>query len=94
MKVKKVIWSQHGLTETSCLGDLTAFYTEPTGLLGEGREGDIVYLDFGEAFGTIYHGIPTDTLKYGLGKCMVRLMEILLNCHSERSCSTKYSWGL
>jgi len=56
---KKVIRnSQHGFIKgKSCLTKVIAFYDGMTGWLDEGRDVDVVYLDFSKAFDTVSHHI-------------------------------------
>ena len=59
-----------------CLANLIAFYNEMSGLVDEGRAVDVSYLDFSQAFSTVFHNILTDKLmKYGLAKWTVRWTE-------------------
>jgi len=77
---KKVIRSsQHGFTKgKSCLTKLIAFYDDMTGWVDEGREVDVVYLDFSKAFDMVSHNILLGKLrKYGLDEWTVRWIE---NC--------------
>lgn len=64
IKNKKVTWSsEHGFTMgKSHLTDLITFYDEMTGLIGEGRAVDHVYLDFSKASNTISPNILTGEL--------------------------------
>jgi len=58
-----------------------------TGLVGEGRAVDTVYLEFSKAFATTLYVILIDKLmKYGLGKWTVRWTELSLNCSMMPSC--------
>ena len=55
------------------IDELDKFYDQMTGLVGEGRARDIVYLAFSKAFGTVSHKILTDKLlMYGLVEQTVR----------------------
>ncbi|TRZ16522.1 hypothetical protein HGM15179_010575 [Zosterops borbonicus] len=57
--------SQHGFTKRkSCLTNLMAFYDSR--MLNEGREVDIVYLDFSKAFDIVCH--PQKRIECTLGK--------------------------
>jgi len=54
----------------SCLMSLIALYDEMTGLVGEGRVLDAVYLKFSKAFGTVCHNV---LMKYRVDKWISRL---------------------
>lgn len=57
------------------LADLITF-CKMSGLVEEGRAVDVFYLDFSQAFSTVFHNIVTDKLtKYGLAKWTVRQTE-------------------
>lgn len=57
-KMKGIRRSQHGFTkEKSCLTNVRAFCDEMTGLVGEGTEVDIVYLDVSKTVDTVSHKI-------------------------------------
>lgn len=59
-----------------CLDNLITFYNETSGLVDERRALDVFYLDFSQAFGTVFHNILTNKpMKYELAKCMVRWTE-------------------
>lgn len=63
--------SQHGfMKEKLCLANPIAFYNEMNGVVDEGRAvGVFFYLDFSQAFSTVFYNILTDRLmKYGLAK--------------------------
>lgn len=68
MKDKVTGNGQHGFTKgKSCLTNLTTFYDEMTGLVGEGREVGITYLDFYQVFDIVSCKILIGKLmKYGL----------------------------
>ncbi|CAM5095902.1 unnamed protein product [Natator depressus] len=69
LEERKVIRnSQHGFTKgKSCLTNLIAFYDKITGSLDEGKEVDVLFLDFSKAFDTVSHNILASKLKkYGL----------------------------
>lgn len=56
--------------------NLKAFYYDVTSLTYEGREVDVLYLDFSKAFNTLSHINLIDKLmKYGMDKCTVRCIE-------------------
>ena len=47
--------SQHGFVKCrSCLTNLISFYDQMSSLVDEGKAVDVVYLDFSEAFDTIF----------------------------------------
>ena len=74
MDDKKLIRnSQHGFTEgKSCLTNLTAFYSETTTWVDEGRAVGIVCLDFSKDFSTVSHSIFIDKVrKCGLDESAV-----------------------
>lgn len=77
---------QHGFKKGMlCLTCPTAFSNEMTGLVEEGREVDVVYLDFtiDFSYGTVSHKFLTDKLiKYGLDKWEVRWNENWENCQA------------
>lgn len=80
-KDKKVTGnSQHGFTkEKSHLINQTNFYNATTGLLGEGWERVVVYLNVNNAFDSISNILITKFTKYGLGKQTVRWFKYWLN---------------
>jgi len=50
--------SQHGFTKgKSCLTKLIAFYEEIIRWIDDGKDVDVVYLDFSRAFDTVSHSI-------------------------------------
>lgn len=58
---------------SSCLSNLINFCDEMTGLVDEGREVNIVYLDLSKDFNTVSHKFLIDKLmKYGLDQQTVR----------------------
>jgi len=72
---KKVIRSsQHGFTkEKSCLTNLIASYDGMTAWVDEGREVDVVYLDFSKTFETVSLNILIGRLRRsGLDEWSVR----------------------
>ncbi|XP_054074730.1 transcription factor ETV6 isoform X1 [Rissa tridactyla] len=77
---------QHGFTKgKSCLTDLIAFSDVITGWLDEGRDVDVIYLDFSKAFDTVSHNILIRKLrKYGLDEVMVRWIESWLCDRTQR----------
>ncbi|PKU43614.1 rna-directed dna polymerase from mobile element jockey-like [Limosa lapponica baueri] len=97
MEEKKAIRSsQHGFTKgKSCLMSLIAFYNGMTGWIDEGREVDVVYLDFSEAFDTVSHSILIGKLrKCGLDEWTVRWIENWLKDRAQRVVirGTESSW--
>lgn len=51
-------WRQHGYAKGNpCLTNLITIYEEITKSVGEGREVDFTYLDFGKAFDAVSHSI-------------------------------------
>jgi len=67
------------------LANLIAFYHEVSALVDEGREVDVCYFDFRQAFNTVFCNILTDELtKYGLAKWTVRRTE---------TSATLWFWG-
>ena len=93
---KKIVrCSQHKLK--SCLSNLvTNYYDEMTGLVGEGRAVDIVYLAFSKAFDTVSQKILIEKLMmYGLDEQTVRWIENWLNVQAQRVVisGTKSSWS-
>jgi len=69
--------SQHGsMEEKSCLTSLIGFYDQMTGLVDDRRAGDVVYLDFHQAFNTVSHNILTDkSMKCRLDKWAAKCSE-------------------
>ena len=79
MEHKEVVRkSRHGFMKRKpCLTNLITFYNEVTGLVDEGRAGDVVYLNFSRAFNTVSRNILTEKLtKYRLDKHTVRQIKI------------------
>lgn len=96
-KGKKITrWNEDGFTKgKSSLTILMKFYHEMTTLMDEGRAVDIVYLDFSNAFGTIFLKIFTDKLlTYGLGGQSVGQC-ICYNTRfpTKRFCAMTGGWG-
>ncbi|PKU28791.1 rna-directed dna polymerase from mobile element jockey- hypothetical protein [Limosa lapponica baueri] len=55
--------SQHGFTMgKSCLINLTSFYDKVTHLLDQGKQADVVVLDFSKVFDTVCHHILLDKI--------------------------------
>jgi len=84
---KKVIRSiQHGFTKgKSCLTNLIAFYDGMTGWVDEGRNVDVVYLDFSKAFDIVFHNILLGKLrKCGMDVWSVTWIENWLNGKAQR----------
>lgn len=55
--------SQNGFVEdSSCLTSRMSFYSKVTQLENDGKAGDVVYLDFSQAFDTISRGILLEKL--------------------------------
>ena len=64
---------------------LIAFYDGITGWVDEGKEVDVVYLDFSKAFDTVSHNILLGKLrKYGLDEWTLRWSENWLNGRAQR----------
>jgi len=78
--------SQHGFTKgKSSLTNLIAFYDGVNSWGDEGRDVDVVYLDFSKAFHTVSHNILLGKLrKCGLNERSVRCMENWLNGRAQR----------
>ncbi|CAM4557508.1 unnamed protein product [Caretta caretta] len=87
LEERKVITnSQHGFTKgKSCLTNLIAFYDEITGSVDEGKEVDVLFLDFSKAFDMVSHSILVSKLKkYGLDGCTTRWVESWLDCQAQQ----------
>jgi len=88
---KKIIRSsQHVFTKgKSCLTNLIAFYDGMTGWVDEGRDVDVVCLDFSKACDTVsYNILPGKLRKCGLDEWSVKWIENWLNgrtncCHQR-----------
>jgi len=95
---KKVIRSsQHGFTKgKSCLTNLIAFYDGLTGWVDEGREVDVVYLEFSKAFNTVSHNniLLGKLRKCRLDEWSVRWIENWLKGRTQRVVisGTESSW--
>jgi len=78
--------SEHGFTKgKSCLTNLIAFHDGVTDWVDEGRDVDVVYLDFSKAFNKVSHNILLGKLrKYGLDERSVKWIENWLNGRTQR----------
>lgn len=96
-KMKGIRRRQHGFTKGKpCLTNLRAFCDEMTGLVGEGTEVDIVYLDVSKTVDTVSHKILIERpLMYRLDEKTVRWVENRLNdwVHGAVVSGTKFSWS-
>jgi len=85
-EMKVIRSSQHGFTKgTSSLTNLIAFYDSINGWIDEGREVEVVYLDFSKTFDTVSHNILIGKLrKCGLDGWTLRWIENWLNSRTQR----------
>lgn len=89
--------SQQGFTKgKSCVSNLIAFYDGMISWLNEGRELNVVYLDFRKAFDTASHNVLQGKLRNcGLDEWRARWMWNWLNGKAQRTVinGSESSWG-
>ena len=78
--------SHHGFMNCRyCLTNMILFYDMVTGLVDEGKEVNVVYLDFSKAFDTVPHNILVEKLAaHGLDECMLHWVKHWLDGHAQR----------
>ncbi|KAK4827745.1 LOW QUALITY PROTEIN: hypothetical protein QYF61_021216 [Mycteria americana] len=88
--------SQHEFMKgRSCLTNLISFCDKATCLVDEGKDVDVVYLDFSKAFDTASHSILLEKLAaHGLDGCTLRWVENWLDGWAQRVVvnGVKSSW--
>ena len=78
--------SHHGFMNCRyCLTNMILFYDMVTGLVDEGKEVNVVHLDFSEAFDTVPHSILMEKpTAHGLDGCMLRWLKHCLEGWAQR----------
>jgi len=78
--------SQHGFMKgRSCLTNLISFYDQVTGLVDEGMDVDVIYLDFSKAFYTVPHSVLLEKITaHGLDACTLHWIKNWLNGRAQK----------